>query len=189
MTTKHVGSTDKPVPKPGAPSTEESSGIKLPEEVDCVLGKRTPYATFKEHYKSVYDQVVQMEHLLLGRIAYSGTMLRQLPFTVHTLKQAELGLLNSFFPMNSSTSEYLPRDMYMYELYKAIMCTESIKGTKIPASGVTFTTTKEEWKLRMRDVIAMFEFYDPTIITYLTNTYEDVNAAKQYAFMELLPNP
>lgn len=158
----------------------------IPETVQAVTGE-LQYEAFKELYKSVYDQVEDMNHLLMGRLKYSATI-GKIPFTVRSLKQSESAILSTFFPMNQDDTE-TAKKLITFEIYKVALVLQEINGQTLPDPGISLTTTAEEWLKSAEGVIDIVSGYDATILSFISNTYEDMVRAKQFAFIELMPRP
>jgi len=189
MQPKVLGKTEITEPVVSEDTTTDKLAKYIPKELPSALGDKTPYADFKTTYQSVYDQVRDMDHLLLGRITYSGKIAGKVPFTLQTLKQSELALVHSFAPMTTVDNLYYTRDMAKFVLYKVTMALSAIKDRELPTFQVTFETTQAEWEEKAKGKISMLADYDESVIALLSNIYDDMTTAKQLAFIELMPRP
>lgn len=170
----------------GKPTKSTKPQVEMPETVACALGNEVPYATFKEHYEDVYKQIEDMEHLLMGRVTFSGKV-GTMDFSIRTLKQVERSLIAGAIPANSDNT--LARDMMNYEVYKVALCLVSLGSISLNPTPVTNETVLEDWVKANQDTINTILDFDEILLRHVSNICEDVIQAKQFAFMELLPNP
>lgn len=166
--------------------TDQKPEPVIPKEVYCVVGKEIPYADFKKMYAQVYEQVSSMSHLLMGRVTFHGE-LGGMEYDLHTFKASEETLLTQAVPSNMSDT--FNRDMAKFNLYKVVMSLVKAGGSGFPSSKVDLETSLEDWVAANKDKIEAITGFDSHLVTYLSNVYEDVVRAKQYAFFELMPNP
>lgn len=170
----------------GKPSKSTGPAPDMPETVNCSLGPEVPYETFKEHYADVYKQIEDMEHLLMGRINFSGQV-GKMAFSVRSLKQAERAMISTAIPANSNDT--LARDMMNYEVYKVVLSLVSLGSVTLRPTPVTSETLLSDWVKANEDTINTVRDFDEILLRHVSNICEDVVQAKQFAFMELLPNP
>lgn len=170
----------------GTEDTRPQPEINLPEVVACALGDQVQYETFRAHYEDVYKQIEDMEHLLMGRIKFSGNI-GPMKFSVRTMKQVERSMIAAAIPPNSKDT--LVRDMMNYEVYKVAICLVSLGSVKLNPTPVTADTTLASWVEANQDTINTVRDFDEVLLRHVSNICEDVIQAKQFAFMELLPNP
>ena len=108
-------------------------------------------------------------------------------FSVRTLKQVEAFLDRRAIPPNSDNT--LARDMMNYETYKVVLCLVSLGSISLNPTPVTTETVLEDWVKANQDAINTVLDFDEILLRHVSNICEDVIQAKQFAFMELLPNP
>jgi len=165
-------------------TTEEAS--LLPEVVICAYGELN-YADFKQRYADVYSQVADAAHLLTGRITHDFKM-ATLPLEVQSLRPTEQALLMDFFPTSLDQQESA-RQIATYELYKVAACLKSAGGTNYPALKTRVSTTPEEFIESLEATAEAVNSMDPSLVSFISNVYEDVGRAKQLAFVEINSRP
>ena len=165
-------------------TTEEAS--PLPEVVICAYGELS-YEDFKERYADIYGQVEDAAHLLTGRITHEFKM-ATLPLKVQSLRPTEQALLMDFFPTDLGQKESA-RQVATYELYKVAACLVSAGGTNYPALQTRVSTTPEEFVESLADIAEAVNSMDPSLVSFISNVYEDVSRAKQLAFIEINTRP
>lgn len=65
----------------------------------------------------------------------------------------------------------------------------SAGGTRYPALQTRVSTTPEEFVESLADTAEAVNSMDPSLVSFISNVYEDVNRAKQLAFMEINTRP
>lgn len=165
------------------PATE--NGVELPKEVICAFGE-VPYEVFRERYADVYKQIHDMDHLLFGRITYTGK-LGPKEFQMRTLKQQERALIASVIP--AQNTDTFTRDMMLYEVYKVVLSLKAFGEVKLSPTAISLEEPLSVWVEKNKATIDTVMDFDETLTRHLSNIYEDISQAKQYAFMEILPNP
>lgn len=170
----------------GKPTKAPRPVAEMPETVNCSLGPDVPYETFKEYYAEVYKQIEDMEHLLMGRINFSGK-LGNMDISVRSLKQTERAMIATTIPANSNDT--LARDMMNYEVYKVVLSLVSLGSITLRPTPVTSETLLSDWVKANEDTINTVRDFDEILLRHVSNICEDVLQAKQFAFLELLPNP
>ena len=166
-------------------NVEEPESL-LPEKVVCAFGE-IPYSDFKTRYADVYAQVEDAAHLLTGRITHEFRM-ATLPLEVQSLRPTEQALLMDFFPTSLDQQESA-RQIATYELYKVAACLKSAGGTTYPALQTRVNTTPEEFIKSLEDIAEAVNSMDPSLVSFISNVYEDVGRAKQLAFVEISSRP
>ena len=158
----------------------------IPETVSCLLGADTPYDVFAEHYSQVYQQVRDMDHLLVGRVTYSGKIGFKISSTIQTHKQAEMALLSETMP---SAGDIKMSEVMLFEILKLAMSLSSFNGVSFNTVKVSRKTELSEWEKKSSDKIGLIEEFDQVVINHLLTVIDDVSNAKRFAFMEVAENP
>lgn len=169
-------------------SKETDAPVFPPKTVNCVLGPNTPYATFKQKYADVYKQVADMEQLVIGRITYEDSI-NGTPFTLQSLKQSEIGLIQMLLPVAATTTVTYARDVSRYMLARLSIALTMFKNKPLPSVPVSFSTELQKWLDSSAAKIDMLADFDETLVAYLSNVYDDLVLAKRLAFAELAENP
>ena len=165
-------------------TSKEENTPRLPETVSCVLGTKVSYDKFKEHYQQVYDQILAMDHLLLGRVVYDGKVGR-LEYQIGSLRLVETNLLRSIFSADTNFA-VANGD---YDLCRLTMALQMVSGSPLGTVSPTSDMTLAQWKDRAAVQLGVINQYDEQLVTYLLAVLTDVEQAKQFAFAELLPDP
>ena len=164
----------------------EPEANPLPESVPCAYGELS-YEDFKSKYSDVYDQVADAAHLLTGRVT-TQAKLSGLDIKIQSLRPSEQGLLMDSFPTDLNSQESA-RQVATYELYKVAACLVSAGGTSYPPLKTRVDTTPEEFIESLRDIVEAVNSMDPALVSFIANIYEDMNRAKQLAFVETHTRP
>lgn len=161
--------------------TKKDKNPNIPETVPCVYGE-LEYEKFKSKYSDVYSQVSNASHLLTGRVTVE-VQLAGLTVKVQSLRPTEQSLLMGMFPTDLESGQAATQ-LGTYEMYKVAAALVSAGGTTYPALTTRVGTTSEEFVESLKDTVEAVNSMDPTLVSFISNVYEDMGRAKQLAFVE-----
>lgn len=168
--------------KEDARATEIRS--RLPEKVpSLILGSRfgddagfVPYATFKDHYKTIWDQIADKDQLISQRTYYS-TKIGPHTFTFRSLTGGEQRALVMFDNTDYSTLRII--------LQLAKQGTTDFTPIRLTPE------TRQKWR---DDPFIKQQYdwildWDISVISHVLGVLNDLDRAKEYALVEDSINP
>jgi hypothetical protein len=166
---------------------EEEVNEFLPKEVSTVFGTLL-YPVFKERFKDIYEQVTDKNHLISGRITGSF-QIAGIKVTLRSLRVRERAALIPLLGNPSTDLTEFSQKESKYRLALLTIALADIGGNALPEVKLT-PETLESWQSNPT-VIQTMNFIsdmDETFVGMITQLYNDVSTAKQYALMENLKN-
>ncbi len=162
---------------------------QLPKEVPTLLGM-LPYATFKELFKNVYDQVSDKTHLLSGRVTHTFR-LGKMEVTLRSIKNKERIALAPLLSDPKITDQGKAMvDEHTYKTYLLLL--SLVKIDTVPFPDVELTPERfSAWK-EHEHIVGAINFIgnlDESLFFTLCGLVTDLSTAKHFALVENLRNP
>lgn len=163
--------------------------VKLPEEVTSDIFGKLSYSEFKAQYKSIWDQVIDKDHLITGRIQYTTKILKT-ELVVQSMSRREqtaIALFDPLFGISSTQSNEVKRDLGAYRVVIQIVRLGDTIFQKVPLTSDNRTTWAADPLVKQQyDYILDM---DPIFFNYILSVLNDLDQAKQLALLENLKNP
>lgn len=179
---------------------------QLPAKVQSGLLGTVPFSQFKEHYKDIWEQIQDKDHLLTQRVVHESKM-AQIPVKIQSLKRREEQALVSLEPtpvgyprrvmgadgkyeMVETTPQDRVNQQLSYMTYRMVVQIVHLGGATFPSLKLT-PDTQADW-LEDTAVQQAYEYLmdlDPVMFQYLISLVEDVDNAKHFALVENMKNP
>lgn len=163
--------------------------VKLPEDVTSDIFGKLSYNEFKAQYKSIWDQVIDKDHLITGRIQYTTKILKT-ELVVQSMSRREqtaIALFDPLFGISSTQSNEVKRDLGAYRVVIQIVRLGDTVFQKVPLTSDNRTTWAADPLVKQQyDYILDM---DPIFFNYILSVLNDLDQAKQLALLENLKNP
>lgn len=164
----------------------------LPKEVFCSVGKLS-FDTFRQRYKTVWEQVANKDHLARGHCVFTHEIAPSVKVIYRTLRGNEMRFLSRMAPSTSATVDRVKfsDEGYQFRLMRVILgVTEWDSRALSPLPIPTLADRVEDW-LVLPDVSArmkMFEGLPEELLDLMAGILSDVSNAYHYALQENLKN-
>lgn len=157
----------------------------LPEKVRSIIGE-IPYELFKSRYESVFEDILNGEHLVSGYVLFS-LQIGKIAVSVRGLTKKEAAFCASFYSMENDDQFAAAMGLDEASRYRLALSVRSVNSMTFPV----LPAVGSDWMNddTVKQVLDTIDGWDETFTMTLVNLLGDIEEAKRLAIQESLIHP